>query len=252
MSDRSEAPAPLIGLPTYGRDSRGNFSLPALYCEAVSRAGGVPVLLPPMPESPAECIVESLDGLILTGGGDIAPQRYEGTQHHTTYAVDDDRDDGEMVLLHAALDDSVPVLCICRGIQMLNVALGGSLVPHLPDQVGDGTAHRVPLRHPSWHDVKVDANSRLARIMSVDSSFCASWHHQAVDRLGDGLRVTARAADGTIEALELTEPEPWLIAVQWHPELDAESRPEHQALFDAHVEVSRRRAERFTFVDEGV
>lgn len=225
--------APVIGLTTSGRDERGAHSLPAAYAEAVVRAGGVPVLLPPVGDATA-ALAAALDGLLLTGGGDLDPTLYGEAAHGSVYSVNPARDGIEVALARHAAQAGLPCLCICRGAQVLNVALGGSLVQHLPERVGDGLAHRVPPRRHAFHEVRVEPDTLLARVVGAGATLGASSHHQAVDRVGRGLRVNARAADGTVEGVEL-EGHPWLLAVQWHPELTAASDPRQQALFDGLV-----------------
>ena len=226
---------PLIGITTYGRDAAGSYSLPACYVDAVRRAGGSALLL-----APGDSIVPApLAGLVLAGGGDLDPALYGGKSHPTVYMTDAERDDSELALIRSAIDRGLPPLCICRGLQVLNVALGGTLVAHLPERVGARLAHRVPPRNPAWHGVAVEPDTRLAEIIGPAPSPGASWHHQAIDRLGRELRVTARAADGTIEAVELPD-HPFLVAVQWHPEITAADQPDHQALFDALVEAAQK------------
>lgn len=229
--------APIIGLTTYGRNPAGggDYSLPADYADAIVRAGGIPVLLPPATDMCT--MLDRLDGLILSGGGDLDPKHYGVAEHDSVYMVDRRRDRGEMDLARHVLTRTIPCFCICRGVQVLNVALGGTLIPHLPEQVGDGLAHRVPPRRPTFHDVQIEPGSRLGRILDDTRSMVASWHHQAIDELAPGLRVVARAADGVIEAVEM-EDHPWLLAVQWHPEITAAHDPQQQALFNAFVEAS--------------
>ena len=223
---------PLIGLTCYGRDSEGNYSLPAQYADAVRRAGGLPLAL--LPGDDHDELLGELGGLVLIGGGDLDPKLYDGAAHPTIYMVDPERDHSEMHLARQALKRGLPTLGICRGIQVLNVVLGGSLIAHLPDRVGQRLGHRVPPRRPVWHHIHVEPDSLLARTAGGQHLYAASWHHQAVDRPAPGLRVSARAPDGTIEALEKND-HPWLLAVQWHPELSADDDPSQQALFDGLV-----------------
>ena len=235
MEDDARQPA--IGLTTYGREE-GSFSLPGDYTDAIRRAGGVPVLLPPVGDEGIGVILSrGVDGLVLTGGGDVDPAHYGGAHHGTVYMVDDERDAFELDLARRAVEAKVPTLCICRGVQILNVALGGTLIEHLPEAVGDRIAHRVPPRRPNWHEVYMEPESALAGVIGATALWAGSWHHQAVGRLAPGLRAVARAADGTIEAVEMAG-EPWLLAVQWHPELTAGSDPRQQALFDAVVQAA--------------
>ena len=156
--------APVIGLTTYGRDGSGVFALPADYSEAVVRAGGVPVLLPTFVDL-AEAAAR-LDGLILTGGGDLDPALYDGAEHPEVYMVDEARDATEVRLARQAVESGLPCLCICRGAQVLNVSLGGTLVAHLPERAGDGLAHRVPPRRPSFHEVRIEPGTRLAAVVA--------------------------------------------------------------------------------------
>lgn len=225
---------PIIGLTTYGRDptGAGDYTLPAAYADAIVRAGGIPVQLPPATDMTA--MMERLDGLLLSGGGDMAPSMYGAADHGSIYMVDSHRDQGELALARQAANGQLPCLCICRGIQVLNVALGGTLITHLPERVGDAVAHRVPPRRPAFHDVDIDAGSRLQQIIGARRTLVASWHHQAIDALAPGLRAVAHAADGTIEATEL-DGHPFMLAVQWHPEITAAEDPRQQALFNALV-----------------
>ncbi|MFN3284842.1 MAG: gamma-glutamyl-gamma-aminobutyrate hydrolase family protein [bacterium] len=234
--------APRIGITTYGRDEQGRFCLPAAYVDAVRRAGGVPLLLPPGEERP-ERVLEVVDGLILAGGGDIDPASYGGQSHPTLYLVDPERDRFELHLARAVVDRSVPVLGICRGSQVLNVAWGGDLVPHLPEDEDATVRHRLPPRIPTDHPVRVDPGSRLAGILGEPEVSVRSWHHQAVRRVAPGWRAVAWAPDGTVEAVEWQQ-DAWAVGVQWHPELSLDS-PVHRRLFEALVQAAaRRRAER--------
>lgn len=230
---------PLIGITTYGRDGDNRFYLPAPYVDAVRRAGGIPVLLPPGESNP-KGLFDKLDGLILTGGGDLDPTLYGGRSHPTIYMVDRERDRSEMSLVEQSLESKLPTFGICRGSQMINVALGGTLVEHLPDLVGDAIPHRLPPREPTSHPIKLDSGSHLAKILSQIEFSAPSWHHQAVRRLAPGLRSVAQAPDGTIEAVEYPD-HPWLIGVQWHPELAADQEPLHQKLFDELVKAASER-----------
>ncbi|HET7559855.1 MAG TPA: gamma-glutamyl-gamma-aminobutyrate hydrolase family protein, partial [Limnochordia bacterium] len=224
---------PWIGLVTYGRDAGNRFSLPAEYVDAVRRAGGLPVLLPPG-EPDLGALLSRLDGLILTGGGDIDPARYGGERHPTIYSLDAERDEQECALVRRVVAEGLPTLGICRGSQVINVALGGSLIEHLPDVVGEATLHRVPPRNPVPHPVTIAPGTRLHELVGPGAE-PASWHHQAVRALAPGLVAAAHAPDGTIEAVERPG-HPWLLAVQWHPELTAAKDPIQQRLFDAFVQ----------------
>lgn len=196
--------------------------------EAVWRAGGEPASIHPADDGAAAARLARFDGLLLPGGGDLAPHRYGATStHESVYDVDHVQDAFDLAAARHALGTGMPLLAVCRGLQVVNVALGGTLDQ---DMGGPGLEHRH-LRHP----VELDRDSVVARAMGTDKSDASCYHHQRVARLGDGLRVTARAADGTAEALELPGAPGWFAAVQWHPEDTAHEDPAQQALFDALV-----------------
>lgn len=224
---------PLVGISTYHRegDARPRFHLPTAYVDAVRLGGAAPVLLPPGDSHPAG-LLERLDGLVLAGGGDLHPEVAGGTVNASSYSISRERDDFELALVDAALERRLPLLTICRGMQVLNVALGGDLIGHVPDAVGEEVMHRASQDEASRHVVELEADTRLAAIYGSGELEVASWHHQAVGRPGKGLRPVAWAADGVIEALEL-EGAPWVLAVQWHPELDLHGGSPHRKLFEA-------------------
>jgi putative glutamine amidotransferase len=196
--------------------------IPQTYVNAVRRSGGRPVLLPPGGD-PAEAAatVADLDGLIVSGGGDVDPARYGAAPHPETGAPNRDRDGWELALLDAALVTETPVLAICRGIQLLNVVRGGTLHQHLPQVVGNDE-HSGPDCGFGRHLVRIGAAGSLGRVLASGGE--DAWldapthHHQAVDRLGDGLVATAWAADGTVEGLEVDGGRGFAVGVQWHPE----------------------------------
>jgi putative glutamine amidotransferase len=221
---------PLIGITTYGADEDQRFTLPREYVDAVRRAGGLPLLVPPV-AGMVEDVLSRVDALILAGGGDLDPAHYGGRPHETIYNLNRERDEFELELARLFLGTGRPLLGICRGMQTLNVALGGTLIEHLPDVVGETVLHRLPPREPGRHAVRVAQDSRLAAILGEPEFVSATWHHQAVRRPAEGLRIVAHAPDGTVEAAEMPE-HPWLIAVQWHPELTAAEDPVQQRLFD--------------------
>jgi putative glutamine amidotransferase len=229
----------MIGLTTYGRGEINRFSLPAPYVDAVRRAGGIPILLPPG-EAHADELLGRLNGLILTGGGDIDPSLYGGMPHPTIYNLDPERDRAELGLVRHCLASGLPTFGICRGSQIINVALGGTLIEHLPDLVGESIAHRLPPREPTAHAVTLTPGSRLAGLLATRELTTPSWHHQAVRTLASGVNAVAQAPDGTIEAIEFPD-HPWLIGVQWHPELAAEQDRVHQRLFDELVKAAATR-----------
>jgi len=218
--------APVIGLSAYREEARWAYwrkpavLLPAIYAERVAAAGGIPVLLPPLPGVAGA--VSRLDGLLLTGGGDVDPGRYGADPHPATSRVSGPRDAAELELLDAAVAAGKPVLGICRGMQLLNVARGGTLCQHLPGEAG----HTPDPGMFGSHPVRVAAGTRLAGILGANGSGVdvPTAHHQAIDRLGDGLVATAWAADGVIEAVEPAAAGPFLLAVQWHPEVGTDPR----------------------------
>ena len=222
--------APLIGISAYPRTvdivpaPTLLHTMSRFYVEAVVRAGGVPVVLPVLPPSAAGAVLDRVDGLVLPGGGDVAPGAYGAEAAPETRGVDGNRDAWEIACATAALERDVPMLAICRGAQVLNVALGGSLVQHVP-------AHACASRSGEHvHPVRV--TSRLAEVIGADEVGANSLHHQAVGEPGAGVRVVGRAPDGTVEAFEV-EGHPAVLAVQWHPELLV-GEPPHERLF-AHL-----------------
>jgi len=224
----------LVGISSYARAGQPPaFTIPSGYVDAVRRAGAVPVIFPPGEPDPAR-LLDTVNALIVSGGGDINPSAYGGRHHETVYAVCEERDAFEFALTRAALSDTrVPLLCICRGLQVLNVVCGGTLHVHLPDHYGGRVAHRLEPRDTSVHSVSIDPDSRLAQVLGTTHAEVRSWHHQAIDKLGDALRPVAWAEDGVIEAVEHVE-HPWCIGVQWHPEMQLEDAAQ-QRIFKALV-----------------
>lgn len=230
---------PRIGLPAQplvegrvrGWGSRA-FGVPSTYVDALRRAGALPLLLT-CPDEDPEAVLSLVDGLLLMGGGDVEPSRYGSKDRPELYGVEPARDAFEATLLRAAARDGVPTLAVCRGIQILNVAFGGSLHPHLPDVEGVGV-HGEPLSgDPVMHVVKLEHGSRVATATGADLVSSSSHHHQGIDRLGEGLTATGWSEDGLVEAVE-REAE-WIVGVQWHPEETAGADPAQQGLFDALV-----------------
>jgi putative glutamine amidotransferase len=216
---------PLIGISSYPRTNsrsanREVYPLPASYVDAVRAGGGVPLILPPDAQ-PAR-LLDAVDGLILSGGGDIAPEHYSGAPHDEIYGVSKERDRFEIELARAAMGrDDLPLLCICRGMQVLNVALGGDLHAHLPDLGAGMVEHRLPARLHTHHQASVSPESRLASWLGATEVSVCSWHHQAIRTVARGLKAVAWAEDGVIEAVEHEEHER-CIAVQWHPEMQTD------------------------------
>jgi len=219
--------APVIGLSAYCEDARWSHwhkpavLLPANYAEQVAAAGGIPVLLPPLPGIAAA--VSRLDGVLLTGGGDIDPGLDGAQPHPATSRVSQARDAAEIEMLDAAVAAGKPVLGVCRGMQLVNVARGGTLCQHVQNEAGHTPAPGTFGSHP----VRITPGSRLAGILGANGAGVAvpTAHHQAIDRLGDGLVATAWAEDGVIEAVEPTGGGgAFFVAVQWHPEAGADPR----------------------------
>ena len=214
------------------------------YVEGVAQAGGAPIILPPIIEA-AESLVESIDGLLLSGGSDLDPSYYGEEPVPEMGVTIPERDAFEMEILGYALERGIPVFGICRGLQVLNVALGGTLYQDLPSQFDpEAGKHRqnTPKRQPT-HEVEVDAGSRVGEVVVSRSFKVNSYHHQAVKDLADGLVVSGSSPDGIVEAVEARNfSEQWILAVQWHAEAMRESGREHRKLFEAHVEAARRRS----------
>ena len=237
--------APLIGITTSVTVDKSpeRAYVNIAYIRAVQDAGGIPLLLPPHLTAPVQAALwERLDGLVLTGGGDIDPARFGQARHPKTDDVAPARDELELALTRRALDEDVPLFAICRGIQVLNVALGGTLVQDLPSERPSSIAHtqREP-RHESTHAVKVmGEGTRLGRVLGSLEVSVNSMHHQAIDRLGFGLREVAWSPDGVIEGVELPGDDHFVLGVQWHPEELVGHDQAARNLFTALVEAARQ------------
>lgn len=219
---------PIIGVTTYLEraqqgvwDVRAAF-LPEQYLTGVTSAGGVALLLPPQDADVANAAIAGLDGLILTGGADVAPELYGAPRHPLTDPARADRDAWELALFRAAERRRMPVLAICRGLQLVNVARGGSLQQHLPDSLGT-ERYRIGGGVFAETDVDVESGSALSGILGEGSVRVHSYHHQGIDRLGEGLVASARTDDGLVQAFE-SDGEAYVVGVQWHPEENAEDR----------------------------
>ncbi len=216
----------------------------AAYLRAVQRAGGAPVPLPPhLDGSARDALWQRLDGLLLTGGGDVAPERFGESPHEAVYDVAPARDALELELTERALAGGVPLLAICRGIQVLNVALGGSLIQDLPTEVPGEIVHsQKAAREQPTHDVKVMLEgTRLGAIVESAELRVNSFHHQAIRRLGRGLREAAWAPDGVIEGVDMPEARALVVGVQWHPEDLVGRDPAAARLFTALVQAALAR-----------
>lgn len=241
---------PLIGLTTRLRTlatSGGevdNHTLNHTYTDSVVRAGGTPIMLAPVPAPMIPGLLDRVDGLVLTGGGDVDPTRYGGTEHASMYGIDFDRDAFELDLVHEAAVRHMPVLAICRGLQVVNVAFGGTLIEDIPTEVGS-THHSVRGAevYNGHQRVKVEDSCRVGLVVGTSDLMVNSIHHQAVRQLAEPLRAVAWADDGVVEAVE-HENAAWpLLAVQWHPEYlgDNDDDASHR-LFDALISAAGERS----------
>jgi gamma-glutamyl-gamma-aminobutyrate hydrolase PuuD len=230
------ADRPVIGITTYLTPASWGYwqldaaLVPAAYVRAVARAGGVPLLVPPL--DGVDEVLDRVDGLVFSGGSDLDPELYGADAHAETAGIVRERDDFEVTLMRAALERDLPVLAICRGSQVLNVARGGDILQHLPDEVGH-ERHRETPGVFSEHDVGVLDGTRLAEVVG-DRTSVKSHHHQGFGRLGEGLREAARDDDGTLEAVE-DPSRRFALGVLWHPEAG-----EDAALFEALVREAAR------------
>ena len=246
--------APLIGLTTSevrradefkptpeGDPPRMDLALGFKYFEAIERAGGIPVILPPLGSASVDPLLARLSGICMAGGPDIDPRTYGGPDHPELGPTEPELDRFEMAVTWAARSRCIPILAICRGAQMLNVALGGSLHMHLPDDAGDRVEHRrAGSEGPAaQHDLRIEPDSTLGRVLGSETLTVNSYHHQAARKLGRGLRAVAHAEDGVIEAIELAGPD-FVVGVQWHAE--AMEQAPHGALFEAFVAAAARHA----------
>jgi putative glutamine amidotransferase len=234
---------PLVAVPAYllGPSRVEGWTATAVaapepYLVGLRRAGATGTVVMPseLDEREADELLERFDGLMLIGGGDLDPASYGRPPAEEVYGVNPRRDGFELALARAALARGMPTLAICRGHQVLNVALGGTLVQHI---VPGDVPHGVPgvAGGSMLHAVELQEGSRLAGVLGTSRAHISSQHHQAIEKLGDGLEAVAWADDGVIEAIELTGDKRWVIGVQWHPEDTAGSDPGQQRLFDAFV-----------------
>lgn len=245
---------PLVGISARAGDIDGAFGslrthlVPDLYVRAIVDSDAVPVLLPITDPDHAqlEAMVERVDGLVLTGGGDLHPSEHGREWNETIYGVDAQRDAFDLNLAEMAHDRCLPTLAVCRGTQVVNVALGGQLIVDIPTEVDGGVAHRFSEQGVvAEHPIRVEPGSRLAEVLETTSIDVNSSHHQAIRTLGKGLRAVAWSApDQVVEAVESTEDAWEFLGVQWHPEL---RRPDNDAArrpFEALVGAARRRRTR--------
>lgn len=230
---------PLIGLTTrtsaHPEYDWPMIASPRSYTEALLRAGAQPLLIPlNTPPEAIEPFLDRLDGILLTGGGDIALDRFSGQPHPRVYGIDEERDAFELALVQALTRRRLPFLAICRGCQVVNVAMGGTLYTHISDQLPNALEHACHPAHPTdhlAHRVDLEPAGQLAAILNTQQVRVNSLHHQGIERLADVLEIEGRAPDGLIEAVRLPE-HPFALAVQWHPEW-MPTDPAMQSLFTA-------------------
>jgi len=230
----------VVGVTLGDGDEPGVHAVREDYVRSVEQSGAVPVVLPPVTPDDAPALLDRLDGILLSGGVDVDPALYGQAPHPKLGRVNRRRDDFELALTWEALRRDVPILAICRGHQVLNVATGGTLVQDIPSTLGGAVKHDGP--GPRWrpaHRVEVTAPSRLRQILGQDAVTVNSIHHQGVDRVGRDLVVSARCPeDGVIEGLEMPGRR-FVVAVQWHPESFWNRADSFQSVFDAHAEACR-------------
>lgn len=217
-------------------DGSLHYVVSAPYVKAVRKAGALPVLLPVVDPDDAAAMLDMVDALIITGGSDVDPTNYNAPADPRLGPTDPVRDAADLAITRAAVASNVPTLATCRGIQVLNVAMGGTLTQHIDDHM------RVDMYNEDVHAVDIDPSSRLATILGTEALGVNSMHHQVIDRLGPGVRAVAHNHDGHIEAIEI-DAAPAVLGVQWHPEL-LRHRTDHLALFEdlVHQVITRRDA----------
>lgn len=227
-------------VPTW--PDRGAAAVPDRFVDALHRAGAREAILMPvaLELEEAEEALSRFEGLLLTGGGDVAPSHYGGREHEQIYDVHEERDVFDMGLALAAIDMELPTLAVCRGMQVLNVALGGTLDPHLPDRDDLGPHSRADgtERHVA-HPVRLEPGTRTALAAGTPDVDATSFHHQGVEKLGEGLVAVGWSPDGLVEAVE--HERGWIVGVQWHPEMTAGHDPANQGFFDGLAEQARAR-----------
>ena len=234
---------PIIGIGSDVRSPQGKresaFTF-LTYVEALRRAGAIPVLIPPQPENAAE-VLDGLDGLVLAGGDDCDPAAYGEERHPSVEPMDSRRQNNDLSLAKAARERQIPTLGICLGMQVMNVAAGGTLVQDIDSQLQTEIQHASEPEDRARHDVMIEQGTQLASILGARELDVNSSHHQAIRNVGAGLRVTAHAPDGIVEGLE--DPRhPFYLGVQWHPE-DMKGEESASTLFGAFVEAARKHAQ---------
>jgi putative glutamine amidotransferase len=241
---------PLIGVTTSEMRTAGQFSptpegepeatemaLGLSYLRAIEAAGALPVVIPPLPIEAIDGLLERFGGICLSGGPDLHPSGYGEPEDSHLGPTWPELDRFELALAARADASGLPVLAVCRGAQLLNVARGGTLIQHLPDRTGDGRHRQQAPGEQKTHGVRLDPDGMLAAIMGAEQLEVNSFHHQAVDRLGAGLRATAWSEDGVVEGLQASDRE-FVLGVQWHVECLVDDL-QHAAIFAAFVEAAR-------------
>lgn len=235
---------PLIGITCVQESTAHTVTMERVsveYTHAVINAGGLPVILPTdYPVDELENLRDRLDGILLTGGGDIDPSRYRGKTHPRLTFVSQTRDELEIALAKIAAKTDWPLLGICRGLQVMNVTLHGSLYVNVPTQFNSKLDHNTPYdqgRDLIAHEVTIEADTRLSAIVGKSNLPVNSFHHQAVKEIAPGLKINARASDGLVEGLEIPNHR-FFLGVQWHPEC-IQAHPEQQAIFKAFVQAAQ-------------
>ncbi|PJF25281.1 MAG: gamma-glutamyl-gamma-aminobutyrate hydrolase [Phototrophicales bacterium] len=242
---------PLIGIVTSSHTGDNGAPYNKIYAQPaldIADSGGLPVYIPTrLDESTLRALYERLDGVLLPGGADVRPSRYGAAEvHPTVYGIDDARDDAEIALARWAVEDDRPLFGICRGHQVINVALGGTLIQDIPSQIANPLTHDLSDDQPRdilLHEVRIEPDSKLAQILGATQIRVNSLHHQAVAAPAPGLRVTALAPDEVIEGLEMPDRR-FALSVQWHPEDmyigDYPEREPMRRLFEAFIEAARQ------------
>lgn len=235
------APFVLVTATTESLRGRSRVRVNEAYTNALVAAGLIPIILPPIDPIVAAASMTDIAGLVLTGGEDIDPHRFGQDPHPQTGAPHEARDAYEIALARTAYERRVPTLAICRGAQVINVALGGTLIQDIASQHASGIDHdQSSRRNDRVHEVEIDRHSRLSDIVRTTQIFTNSSHHQSIDRVGDGMRIVARSPDGIVEGAESTDPAWWMVAVQWHPEeLTQTTEDWDRRLFSAFADEAR-------------
>jgi putative glutamine amidotransferase len=238
---------PFIGVTTGIRLSEDGWHYYAAYAPnvaAIERAGGLPVLVPcGLREDTLRAIYERLDAVLIPGGGDVDPKHYGAEKHPLTDRIDPDRDHTELTIARWAVEDDLPLFGICRGHQVINVAMGGTLIQDIPSQLDTSIRHYMPKELPrsaGGHAVTIEPTSRLAAIIGATTAVVNSFHHQSVETPAPISTITAYAPDGVVEALERPDRR-FVLSVQWHPEDMVNDNEAMQRLFDAFVDAARER-----------